>query len=129
MPRIASLALALAIASSACTADGRDDVCTDARKAGLVIFVRDTDTRAPLLADVVVSEGAYVEAYGPEDAAGGDNPRYFAAEERPGDYAITASSPGYLPAMAAAVVDLTADGCNVETVTVYVDLPRTRDTE
>lgn len=117
-----SLALALALASSACTTDGGDDACTDARKAGLVIFVRDADTRAPLLADVVVSEGDHVEAYGPDDAAGGDNPRYFAAEERPGDYTITASSPGYLPATEAAVVDLTMDGCNVETVTVYVDL-------
>jgi hypothetical protein len=122
MRTITGVTVAVLLASSACVLGDDDRDCTLSAKAGLVIYVSDGVSGAPMAADVVVSDGDYVEEYGPDDAFGGDLPRYYAAEERAGEYAITASSPGYLPASAAAVVELTADGCHVETVTVNVEL-------
>ena len=93
---------------------------------GLTIAPRDSATGAWLTAKVRAEDGAYVEILVPGMGMPGTTApsMYFGAEERPGTYTITISSPGYAVWRRTGIVVARGTDCHVQGAEMVVFLPR-----
>jgi hypothetical protein len=108
------LALASAAGVSGCSDHAGD--CTPDMVMGLVIFVVDGQTGAPICdATVTARDGAYSETLARSDSAVGGCD-YFGASERAGTYSVRAEAAGFSPSTVSDVkVRAKEDDCHVET--------------
>ena len=107
------------IAAVACSGS-TSPVCTQEFRPGLVVYVKDSLTRAGVAsgASLVVREGSYKDSVaamnsGPDQ----DNSPLSAAGERSGTYQVTVLKPGYATWLQSNV-RVTSNVCHVNTVTL-----------
>ena len=105
------------IAAVACSGS-TSPVCTQEFRPGLVVYVKDSLTRAGVAsgASLVVREGSYKDSVaatnsGPDQ----DNSPLSAAGERSGTYQVTVLKPGYATWLQSNV-RVTSNECHVNTV-------------
>jgi hypothetical protein len=95
-------------------------VCTDEFRPGLVVFVKDSVTRAGVAsgASLVVREGSYKDSVAaPDSTPFLDNLSLDAAGERSGTYQVTVLKRGYATWLKSNV-RVTSNVCHVNTVTL-----------
>jgi hypothetical protein len=114
-----ALVLAAAVVASGCE-ERVQSTCTPNLVDGLVIFIVNVETGAPICDAVLTArDGAYSETLAP-----GGGCRYSGASERPGSYTLRAEAPGFLPTstVSAVRVGVTEDGCHVEAARLTIRL-------
>jgi hypothetical protein len=95
-------------------------VCTQEFRPGLVVYVKDSVTRAGVAsgASLVVREGSYKDSVAaPNSTPDLDNSTLSAAGERSGTYQVTVLKPGYATWLQSNV-RVTSNVCHVNTVTL-----------
>jgi hypothetical protein len=95
-------------------------VCTQESRAGLLVYVKDSLTRAGVAsgASLVVREGSYKDSVAaPDSSPFLDNQPLSAAAERSGTYQLTVLKPGYATWLQSNV-RVTSNVCHVNTVTL-----------
>jgi hypothetical protein len=108
------------IGAVAC-AGSTSPVCTQESRPGLVVYVKDSVTKAGVAsgASLVVREGSYKDSVfaAPNSTPDLDNSALSAAGERSGTYQVTVSKPGYATWLKSNV-RVTSNVCHVNTVTL-----------
>ena len=107
------------IAAVACSGS-TSPVCTQEFRPGLVVYVKDSLTRAGVAsgASLVVREGSYKDSVAaPNFTPDLDNSPLSAAGERSGTYQVTVLKPGYATWLQSNV-RVTSNVCHVNTVTL-----------
>lgn len=105
------------IASVACS-ESTLPVCTDEFRPGLVVYVKDSVTKAGVAsgASLVVREGSYKDSVAaPNSSPDVDNYPLLAAGERSGTYQVTVLKTGYTAWVKNNVL-VTSNRCHVNTV-------------
>ena len=107
------------IGTVAC-AGSTSPVCTQEFRPGLVVYVKDSVTRAGVAsgASLVVREGSYKDSVAATNSGlDQDNSPLYAAGERGGTYQVTVSKPGYATWLQSNI-RVTSNVCHVNTVTL-----------
>lgn len=106
------------IGAVAC-AGSTSPVCTQEFRPGLVVYVKDSVTKAGVAsgASLVVREGSYKDSVAADSRPELDNSALSAAGERSGTYQLTVSKSGYA-LWQQNNVRVTSNVCHVNTVTL-----------